>query len=95
MAGAEQLFRQALDMWRSLMSADHYEVANALNKLATVQYDRGATREAIATEREALAVAECGVSHSLVNRRREKRRGCCAHRARPLRGGRKGADRKP
>jgi hypothetical protein len=31
--------------------------------LATVQYDRGATREAIATEREALAVARKAYPH--------------------------------
>ncbi|HEY4973177.1 MAG TPA: tetratricopeptide repeat protein, partial [Steroidobacteraceae bacterium] len=45
------------------MGADHYEVANALNNLATLQYDRGATREAIATEREALAVARKAYPH--------------------------------
>jgi tetratricopeptide (TPR) repeat protein len=43
-------------MQRELLGATHPDVAQTLNNLAFVQYDRGDTAGALATKREALAV---------------------------------------
>ena len=43
-------------MQRELLGEIHPDVANTLNNLAFVQYDRGNTEGALATEREALGV---------------------------------------
>jgi tetratricopeptide (TPR) repeat protein len=43
-------------MWRALLGDTHPEVAMALHNLASLQYARGDTREALANQRESLAI---------------------------------------
>ena len=56
LAGAETLYLQSLDMRRELLGPDHPEVGRTLLNLASLQYDRGETREALANMREVLGI---------------------------------------
>jgi tetratricopeptide (TPR) repeat protein len=56
LATSESTYRQALAMERELLGGVNPGVANTLNNLAFVQYDRGDVQRALATLREALAV---------------------------------------
>jgi tetratricopeptide (TPR) repeat protein len=56
LAGAEKLYRQSLEMRRELQGENHPEVGRTLLNLASLQYDRGETREALANMREVLGI---------------------------------------
>jgi tetratricopeptide (TPR) repeat protein len=56
LAGAEALLRQSLEIHRDLQGENHPEVGRALFNLASVQYDRGETHEALANMRQTLAI---------------------------------------
>jgi tetratricopeptide (TPR) repeat protein len=56
LAGAETLYRQSIEMRRELLGENHPIVGRTLMNLASLQYDRGATKEAIANGREVLAI---------------------------------------
>jgi tetratricopeptide (TPR) repeat protein len=56
LAGAETLYRQSLDMRRELLGPEHPEVGRTLLNLASLQYDRGETHQALSNLREVLGI---------------------------------------
>ncbi len=55
-ASAEALLRQSLEIHRELQGEGHPETGRALFNLASLQYDRGETSEALANMHQALAI---------------------------------------